>query len=60
LLAAQISTFCVLARRGLFTVRAAGGMSCCLVFGFDALLAKQATQPFHVAAEALDLLCQGR
>jgi len=41
-------------------VRAAGGLSCCLVFGFGAVLAEQVTQPFYVAAEALDLLGQGR
>ena len=35
-------------------------MSCCLVFGFDAVLAGQAPQPFQLAAEALNLFGQGR
>jgi hypothetical protein len=43
-----------------FTVRAAGGMSWYLVFGFDAVLAEQVTQSLPVAAKALDLLGQGR
>jgi len=37
-----------------------GGVSCGLVFGFDAVLAEQGPQPFHVAVEALDLLGQRR
>jgi hypothetical protein len=41
-------------------VRAGSGMSCCLVFGFDAVLAGQAPQPLHLAAQPPDLLGKGR
>jgi hypothetical protein len=35
-------------------------MSCCLVFGFDAVLAEHVPQPLHLAAQPLDLFGQGR
>jgi hypothetical protein len=47
-------------KTAVFTMRADGGRSCCLVSGFDAVLAKQVPQQLHLAAQALDLLGQGR